>query len=304
MLRFESVFWASKDSENLKKRLSAIGFLVSPSRINPEKNNLFFGPESIELVSADEKEGITGIGLATSDIAHDFERVKKMNSKVGKPERAKTTTSHVPDWFAFDLPSELTPNLNARAVMQSNQFLELQTRETLPALHSNTCFGIEAVHFLSVLPETLIKKWSDLLEKSVAKLQWSEMSSAAAWRLQTNERFFDVVTLEKDSKLSKASREQEGIFMITLKVTDLELAKEICKKAGAQVLNCQNRDGFIVPTEFTGGPALRFARAFWKSYLPEVTSNYPDGRRTDAFRPLGGANTSTLQTGFQDDWSY
>ena len=87
-------------------------------------------------------------------------------------------------------------------------------------------------------------------------------------------------------------------------MTDLELAQKICKKAGASVYPCQNRDGFIVSPTYAGGPAIRFIRAFWRRYLPLINENFPQGRRTDKFRPLGGANSTTLEEGFDDNWNY
>jgi hypothetical protein len=94
------------------------------------------------------------------------------------------------------------------------------------------------------------------------------------------------------------------LAMMTIKVTDIELARAQAKAAGAQIINCHNRDGFIVPSEFTGGPALRFIRSFWKRYYPVINDFFPEGRRPDKFRPLGGANSTTLQDDFRDNWKY
>lgn len=314
MRRFESVFWAVQEKSVLEKKLKALGFSFSPSRQESESTSeIFFGPDRITLVSQAQDTqtfkpgndfleylkvggGIYGLGIETDQIAHDYGHLKVISPDLEKPHKSGRSKENVPNWFSFSVPQELTPKLRTSILMNSNVVLNELTKETLPLTHENTCFGIEGVHVLSESPEEHAKKWALIFDQPISQLQWNEGKKAEGWRLQIGGKSIDFI---KTEDLAHA-----GPFMLTLNVTDIERAKAICEKAGARLLKCQTRDGFIVPSDFTSGPALRFTRSFWKRYLPEVSKNFPEGRRTDQFRPLGGTNTTTLEAGFQDDWSY
>jgi hypothetical protein len=306
MLRFESVTWATQNSKSLKSKLESLGFLVNSSRREDLSENIFFGPDAIEIVPENDaaREGVITIGLETDHIAQDYEKIKKRCPDVEKPRRSNNSIEGTPNWYGFNVPESLTSDASAWAVMNSNNVLKSQTNEILPLKHPNSSFGIEALHLVSKNSLESMKKWSQIFEKPFSHLKWNEIVKTDALRLQTNERFFDVLNLDEKSLLSAGSGFRTGVFMLTIKVSDLELAKGICSAAGAKITECHNRDGFIVPHEFTGGPALRFVRTFWKRYLPKISENFPEGRRADKFRPLGGAHTSTLRSGFTDDWSH
>ena len=308
MLRFESIFWGTNNRDGLVQKLKSLGFDVKPSRRDPQSQSVFFGPEAMELVSINDKlvtlvdqgprEGVFAVGLESADIVSDYHRLQKLSDKaVGTPHGAKDATENIPLWFGFGLSPALTPGLLGWVVANSPAVLKRMSKETLPASHPNTCFGIEGIHLYCENPDTEGASWAKIAAKFSSGLQWSEGQKTQGRRLQTGDRFFDLLKLP-------GSGFKPGVFMVTIRVTDLEFAKEICTKAGANVEPCRSRDGFIVPGSFTGGPALRFVRSAWKAYLPAVSENFPKGRRRDQFRPLGGADTSTLTTGFKDDWTY
>ncbi|CAM6005657.1 unnamed protein product [Sphagnum balticum] len=276
----------------------------------PEAIELFDGGESLSTLSDREGldeflakgDGIFGIGLESDNIANDYKRLQTLAGKLEKPRKARDAAHDMPLWVGFSIPSLLTPLLKAWVVMNSPAVLEEQAKEQLPMTHPNTCFGLESVHLIGPDPEAAGMQWGRLVEKHIAGLQWNELGKSSGKRLQSGERFFDILTSKPE--LLQAAQGRQGVFMLTLKVTDLELARLTAQKAGATPIPCTSRDGFIVPASFTGGPALRFVRAYWKRYLPVINSNFPLGRRKDKFRPLGGANTSTLIDGFEDNWKY
>jgi hypothetical protein len=322
MLRFESVFWATKNKSELIKKLSALGFSVGPSQRDPLTQCIYFGPETIEIFSQEDSlstlnevhgveeflskgDGIFGIGLESNHITNDYRRIQKLAGTLGKPRQGKDIqgkTEAVPLWTGFTLPEKLTPLVKAWAVMNSNDVLRKQGRDILPATHTNSAFGIEAIHLTAQKGNEAALAWGSLVQKHVSGLKWNELEKSEGHRLQVGERFFDVI----DSKpsLAQSAHSREGVFMLTIKVRDLEGMTEMAKKAGATPLPCSNRDGFLVASEFTGGPTLRFVRSAWKKYMPVLTENYPYGRRTDHFRPLGGADSTTLIAGFEDNWKY
>ena len=320
MLRFESVFWATQNKEQLAQKLAALGFKVQPSVRDPHSLAIYFGPETIEIFSKNEEltslsdrsglegfmdhgEGIYGIGLESDNIADDYRRMMK-KGQLEKPRRAKDAKDNIPLWTGFSIPSALTPLVRAWVVMNSPTALQAQAKDMCPHTHANTCFGLESIQLVSGNPEEDCAKWGELVERQSAGLQWNEMAKTSGRRLQSGERFFDVLKNVPSSPIAQAAGGRNGVFMLTLKVTDLEMAKAKCEAAGMKTTRCTSRDGFVVPSEYTGGPALRFVRAYWKRYLPVINATYPFGRRTDQFRPLGGAYSTTLEEGFADNWKY
>jgi hypothetical protein len=311
MLRFESVFWASKNTSELTKRLESLGLNCTPSSREPNVKAVDFGSEAIEIFPENEKlatlekhegVGVIGAGLESDHISDDYKRLKSLNIALEKPRRAKDTDSDLPLWTGFSLPPSATPLTNAWIVMNSPTVLAVQSKSTLPLTHPNTCFGIEGLHLITSDPIAAATKWGSLMEKPVSGIQWNEISQTSGKRIQIGERFLDFLT-ETPALLDEASKHQ-GAFMLTLKVVDLELARALAQKAGANPKPCTSRDGFYIESNFTGSCALRFVRAYWKKYIPAINSNYPFGRRVDKFRPLGGADSSTLQDGFEDNWKY
>jgi hypothetical protein len=316
MLKFESVFWASKDPSTLIKKLSALGFTMQASKRDSHCQSVYFGPESIEVFGAADSlvlgdtssvssflgqgDGVYGIGLESRHIGEDYHRLKK-NMKLGEPRAAKDENSGIPLWYGFSLPD--ISGLKAWVVTNSPKELQWQGQETLPLRHPNSCFGIEGIHFVSRNPKEAIHSVAKIVDRQDAGFQFNEFVKADGHRVQAGDRFMDAIHLNNDA-VGEMTRGQERIYMVTLRVADLELAKSMAIKAGAKVIPCQTRDGFIISHEFTGGPAIRLVRHFWKRYLPEVSEFYPLGRRTDKFRPLGGANSTSLKKGFEDDWSF
>jgi hypothetical protein len=321
MLQFESVFWVTKNKEALLKKFQTLGFNSGPSTRDPKSQAVYFGPEAIEIASSQDGlvtlsdqdalasftqkgDGIFGIGLYSDDIVSDYRRARDLGKDIEKPRRATDSQKDIPIWTGFNLPSEVTPSLRAWVVMNSKQVLEQQSRETLPVTHPNTCFGIEAVHMVCEDPEAYAISYGKLFQKQSARLQWNDLGKTQGKRFQTGFRFFDILMGVPGNPMMAATGNRDGVFMLTLRVADLEKAKEMAVAAGANVVPCNSRDGFIIPSEFTGGPSLRMVRTYWKRFLPVINDNYPYGRRTDEFRPLGGAYSSTLEDGFEDNWKY
>lgn len=315
MLRFESVFWASQNKKGVAEKLKVLGFNVEPSAREPHALSVDFGPESLELSSPDEKlvtlhtdsglpEGIWGLGLESDDLAMDYKRLLAQHKNLEKLRRAKDTEKEEPLWFGFNVPPDATPGLRAWVFMNSPFLVNQQALQILPHVHPNTCFGVESVALLVNNPEAFMSKWSEVTEKKAAGLHWNEMGKTTGCRIQAGNKFLDALQLSPKLPLSAATGGREGVAMLTLKVTDLEAAKHNCQSAGAKVSSCTSRDGFIVDSSFTGGPALRFVRSFWVRYLPPNNKNFPFNRREDQFRPLGGSYTSTLESGFEDNWKY
>jgi len=193
------------------------------------------------------------------------------------------------------VPQTLTPLLASWVVMNSPSVLHEQTKSVLPLTHPNTCFGIEGIHVQAHDPEPIATAMGHLVERPSSGIQWKDLVNTEGKRIQAGERFFDAVK----------GQGREGVFMLTLKVTNIEELKVTCQKAGAKTTPCNNRDGFIVDGEFFGGgPAVRFVRNSWKRYFPTINDSFPSGRRTDLWRPLGGAYSTTLSDGFGDNWKY
>jgi hypothetical protein len=320
MLRFESVFWAANDRAQLSKRLETLGFEISASVRDSHTSAIYFGPEAIEIFSkndtlstlADQKglkefasqgEGIFGLGLESDDIADDYRKLSTVG-QLDKPRLAKEADKGIPLWTGFSLPQTMTPTLRAWVVMNSPQVLHQQAKDVLPVQHPNTCFGIEAVHMVSQAPESAAESWGKIMARQSAGLHWNELARTTGRRIQAGDQFLDFITVQPSTSLAQATHDREGVFMLTLRVTDLELAKNLMKAQGVKPLPCANRDGFIVSGEYTGGPALRFVRSYWKRYLPLINDTYPFGRRTDYWRPLGGAYSSTLEQGYVDDYNH
>ncbi|MDZ4678703.1 MAG: hypothetical protein SGI74_14490 [Oligoflexia bacterium] len=319
MLQFESVFWGTKNSLQLIKKLKALGFSTLPSTRDPGAQSIYFGPESIEIFDSQQTlltlgdqqqlnehlksgDAIIGLGLESDNIARDYHRLKTVYP-LEKLRSAKDTQKNVPLWYGFTVP-DTTLGLNTWVLMNSPQVLQQQASEMLPLKHPNTCFGIEGIHILIKDFESASAKWSQVLEKQNSGIQWAELGKTHGKRLQAGDRFLDLLEKTNDTDLTRAANGREGVAMLTLKVADLEQAKALALASGASVINCNNRDGFIIPSEFTGGPALRIIRAFWKRYLPVLNDFFPQGRRPDKFRPLGGVNTTTLTDDFSDNWKY
>ncbi len=307
MLDLESVYWASEDKEKLIKTFSGLGFQVTSSMRANYCQSIFFGPESIEIFSNKEKpelagekkqvdSGVVAIGFESDHIASDYRRIKNLANDIQKPYRGKGGSDNIPLWTGFNLPSNVAPAISGSVVMNSPQCFEKLAKEQLPVAHGNTCFGIEGVHLFCADPQDAANQWARVLSRNPAGLKWNELAKTSGKRFQVGHHFFDVLATKSGS--------QDGVFMLTLKVADLEKAKSMSLAAGAEVLPCENRDGFIISPNFTGGIALRMVRTYWKRYLPPITKNFPYGRRTDHFRPLGGANSTTLNEGFDDNWKY
>lgn len=289
MLKLNSLFWSHSDIASLSQKFQKLGFNISQSRRYPENQSIFFGPESIEL-SNDGDEGINKFEFASDDVANDYKLFLSEKVKLEKPKMAHPPGEKTPVWFGFNLPSDLTP-FKSWVVMDSPDVLKKKEAEILPLKHPNTVFGYESVTCATPNPQEFAEKWGKALKKPVSKLTWNEIHQAEGARVVAGEKFIDAITVDGMS---------EGIFMLTFKVVDLELCKDLCIKAGAKILNCKSRDGFIVP----GTPNIRFVRSFWRQYLPLTKLNFPFYRREDDFRSLGGVYTSTLEDGFQDNWKY
>lgn len=320
MLRFESVFWATRNSIELQKKFTQLGFNVQTSIRDPHTKAVYFGPEAIEIFSGDQElatlktlgevdsfldqgDGIYGIGLESDNIVSDYKRLA-LNHTLEKPRKAIDTESKNSVWAGFSLPREATEFANAWIFMNAPQVLKGQAQQILPLKHPNTCFGVESIHIAVQDPDNASKKWAQILSKNPAGLNWNELAKTSGKRFQLGERFFDLLKPVPNSALSQAANNRDGVFMLTLKVVDLVAMKDYCLAAGLTVTPCQTRDGFVVPSSFLGGPALRFVRAFWKRYVPTINDFYPYGRRPDSFRPLGGANSTTLSDDFSDNWKY
>jgi len=302
------------------KKLESLGLSVTTSvRDGAHAKSVDFGSEAIEIFSENEKlntldhvddlatflkegEGIYGVALESDHIAQDYKRLTESKVPLQKPRVAKDQNQDIPLWTGFTLPVSTTPLTHGWVVMNSPGVLNAQAKQILPLAHPNTCFGIEAIHLISPDPQVVATQWGALVEKPVSGVQWNDIDVTSGKRIQIGDRFLDC--LKETQGLLKISHGRRGPFMLTLKVVDLELARGLAQKAGANPKPCTSRDGFYIDSSFTGGCALRFVRTFWKRYLPMVSSNYPLGRRVDKFRPLGGANTSTLTDGFEDNWKY
>ncbi|MCC6277016.1 MAG: hypothetical protein IT289_03760 [Oligoflexia bacterium] len=317
MLRFESIFWASSNPTNLKSRLESLGFEFGPSRRDPLSEAVYFGPESLEILSSKEQkilggeinpsqqplngDGILGLTLESDHIGEDYQRLKEL-SITGTPRSAQSSDLSVPLWYGFGL-NQFVEGLSAWVVQNSPKELARLAQENLPNQHPNSCFGIEGIHLAHSSPQEAIKKVAKIIDRVDSGYTHHELVKTQGRRVQSGDRYIDAIALNHEL-ISEITKNHAGIYMLTLRVVDLEKAKDMAVKAGAKITPCHNRDGFIVPSGFTGGPALRFVRHFWKRYLPTVPEYYPKGRRSDVFRPLGGAYSSSLTKGFEDDWSF
>lgn len=306
MLRFESVFWASKDPAKTADLLTKLGLSSAPSLRDDGAKTFYFGPDAIRVVGLDTKlntltrppkaEGIYGLALESDDIKEDYALLQDRFKGLDKPSQAVTAKDKTPVWSGVNLPHGSTPGLATWAFANAPNRLENQAAVKLPKTHPNTCFGIESIQLLSNTPDTVIEGWQKALNIQPSGLKWNEVFESHGFRFQAGDRFLDII--------APSLGFEEGVFMLSLRVVDLEYAKDIAQKAGAETQSCRSRDGFIVPSSFTGGPALRFLRSYWKPYHPPVVSNYPNGRRTDEFRPLGGAHSTTLVEDFTPNWNW
>ncbi len=302
MLKFNSVFWSSANIKKVASVFEKLGFDVSPSARYPQNLSVSFGNESIELVPSEsgptsnqigiipDQEGITGIELESDDIANDYKDYRKAKVDLEKPRSGSNHAEGAPLWYGFHLPDSMTPDLKAWIVMGSADYYKSLENKILPLKHPNTCFGIEALAVNSTLPDEFTTKWSSATGRPKSKFIWNEAGhKTEAGRLMLGGKFLDAVN---------------GARMLTLKVTDLEFCKELCLKAGFKIQPCHSRDGFLVDMGSEGaGLTLRFVRTAWTKYIPPTRADIPFYRREDKFRPLGGADTSTLTAiGFEPHW--
>lgn len=285
MLRLGSLVWSAQDVQQLTSKFEKLGFDISSSPRHPENQCVYFGPDAIELENQG-KDGIVELQFDSDDIAQDYKAIQQKGVKLDKPQVAMN--NNTPLWFGFDLPQEHTTEFKGSVVMDSPEAVVEQSKAILPLKHPNTCFGVESITVASAHPAEFAKSWSALTSRPCSQIAWNEMVKATGYRVLAGSKFIDCLQVQQT----------QPVFMLTLKVTDLELAKEMCVKAGAKVVPCATRDGFIVP----GHPHIRFVRYAWTRYLPPTQKDFPFYRREDHFRPLGGAYTSTLTKGFEDSW--
>jgi hypothetical protein len=305
MLKLESVFWSTSNITSLTDRLAKLGFNITASTNEPGGKEIYFGPEAIELVasgapsavfeSTASHNGINAVALESELLATDFERLQKQFGGLDKFKKASDTASGEPLWYGVPLPETITPALRSWLVMHSPSAMErYQLLGNLPLQHPNTCWGIEGIHLISNNPEGSAAKWGSVVDMPVEGLQWNEMGRSQGKRIRPGDKFLDFVQPASGSPFTQITKGQEGVFMLTLKVSDLEAYKATLKNQGITVLPCNTRDGFIVPPAEAGAPALRFVRTAWKKYDPVPVK----GRRLDHFRALGGVYVSSLEEGY------
>lgn len=295
MLKLNSLFWATNNVSGLCDKLQKIGFEVTDSHRYPENKAVYFGPDSFEIMKASEKtgQGIIGLEFESDDISNEYKAYQKTQTGLNKPMIAKNETGVA--WYGFYLPENATPGFETWVVMTEPSEMKKFDNQMLPLKHQNSAFGFEAVSFSTDKSDEVAKKWGKTLLKPTSGIAWSEIKKTSGHRVLAGDKFIDAVDFGAN---------HNGAFMLTVRVVDLELAKETCIKAGVKILDCSSRDGFIIEPSYFDGLYVRFVRHYWKRYLPLVKSNFPYYRREDKFRPLGGAYTSTLETGFEDDWTF
>jgi len=306
MLKLESLFWTTTNMNSLEARLIKLGFKITPSTREPNGQEIFFGPEGIELLpsgsrsvlfenSHPQADAIYAVALESERLAVDYERLQKLFGGIEKFKKATHTANGEPLWYGCPLPETITPALRGWLVMHSPRIIERYLSiGDLPQQHPNTCWGIEGIHILTSNPEGLATKWSSVIEMPVEGLHWNEMGRSEGKRIRAGDKFLDFVSPGNHTEFSKLASHENAVFMITLKIADLEGYKTYLQKKNMPLTACNTRDGFIVLPSETGGPAIRFVRASWKKFDPVPIK----GRRYDHFRSLGGAYVSTLEEGF------